>query len=278
MAKQIQNSKLPDFVIAGAQRAGTTWLCKALIEHPEVVIGRGENIKEINFFDIDSNWSKGADWYASHFDVSCDQQVVGEATTEYMYCPVAAERMASLIPDAKVIMILREPVDRAYSAYWLFRDRYYGMNFKQALKHNDGELLRRGMYAEQIRRFRNYYPDEQLLILFYDELKSNNQNFVSKVFGFLGIQGDFSPSIINSSYNAVIYPHLQDKLKRFGLEWLITVAKKSGVGAIIRKLNRKGKGSSYPELDDETRKELEDYFHQPNLELQRELERKLPWL
>src|SRR5258708_35856410 len=107
--------RLPDFVIIGAAPSGTTWVARQLRLHPEIHVAPQ---KEVNFFEQDANFERGPDWYRAQFLRARSGQRVGEATPAYMMVPRAAERMAALIPDARLIAILRNPVDRAYSLYW----------------------------------------------------------------------------------------------------------------------------------------------------------------
>lgn len=273
----MDNMLLPDFLIIGTQRGGTTWLHMSLWEHPDIGMAQGDRIKEINYFDSDENWNKGVEWYKAHFDKFENVKAVGESTTEYMYDINAPRRMSEVLPGARLIMILRDPIDRAYSAYWLFRDRFQGINFLDAAEMDNKEMLRRGLYAEQIKRLKEYYSADQMLILFYDDLKKDNRKYVKRVFEFIGVDSNYEPSVLNASYNAVIYPHLQDRLNRYGLKWIVDCVKKTGVGALIRKINRFKKGGSYPEMDIDERKALQEFYKKPDEELEELLGVKIPW-
>ena len=104
---------LPTFVVIGAMRSGSTSLYKHLQAHPDVFMPR----KEIHFFD--DRWDRGLAWYRSRFEGYDGQPAVGEATPTYLADPVALDRMAEMIPDARLLAVLRDPVDRAYSHYWM---------------------------------------------------------------------------------------------------------------------------------------------------------------
>ncbi len=104
---------LPTFLIAGAQKCGTTSLAGAVRQHPEVHLSRR---KEIHFFD--RHFERGLDWYGSQFTPKPHHTQVGEATPAYMYDAAARERLSETLPDARIVIILRNPVDRAYSHYW----------------------------------------------------------------------------------------------------------------------------------------------------------------
>jgi hypothetical protein len=111
--------RLPNFVIIGAPRSGTTSLAHSLSQHPEVFVTM--QVKELHFFD--TNFDRGLDWYRQQFSGAdaAAAKAAGEATPTYMYDETAMSRMAETVPDARLIAILRNPVDRAYSHYWMNR-------------------------------------------------------------------------------------------------------------------------------------------------------------
>src|SRR3712207_6690007 len=107
-----QQRRLPDFVIIGTQRGGTTSLYHYLSKHPEVLPALR---KEIHFFDL--NFDRGLDWYLAHFARQDQPGLVGEASPLYMFHRDVPERVRRVLPNAKFIALLRNPVDRAYSQY-----------------------------------------------------------------------------------------------------------------------------------------------------------------
>lgn len=119
-SRTARHRPLPDFVVVGAQRCGTTSLFRALIAHPQ--IARPTFHKGINYFDL--NYTRGLDWYRGHFPIDRRHQpgedgslVYFEASGYYVYHPFAMERMARDLPGVRVVVMLRDPVERAYSAY-----------------------------------------------------------------------------------------------------------------------------------------------------------------
>ena len=118
---------LPTFIGIGAQRAGTTWAYNCLAEHPQVFMTRK---KEQHFFYV--NYSRGLDWYAAQFAGAGSAVARGEITPDYLYHPEALANIARDLPDARLFVILRNPIDRAVSAYALHAQRYAGQSFAQA--------------------------------------------------------------------------------------------------------------------------------------------------
>jgi hypothetical protein len=197
---------LPDFLILGAQKAGTTALYAYLRWHPEIT---GPSFKEVSFFD--RHYAKGERWYRAHMPVRRRRSLVGEASPSYLFHPLAPQRIAGMLPDARLIAILRNPVDRAFSHYQhevaLGREP---LSFEDAVDREGermrGELermlrdpsyfsvawwnytyLARGRYAEQLERWFASFPREQLLVLFTEELAADTAATYRRVLEFLGV-------------------------------------------------------------------------------------------
>jgi hypothetical protein len=200
-------SRLVDFVIPGAQKSGTTALELYLSEHPEICVPR--RMKELHFFDRDRNFTARTVDYAPYhafFDPRPGQRLLGEATPDYLYWPSAPERMATYNPALKLIIVLRNPVTRAFS-HWnmqrhLVRDP---LPFFDALRA-EGERTRtmppqramrfayvgRGLYSRQLKRLWNHFPREQTIAFKSEELVERPGTVLARVAEFLGIS-PFSP-------------------------------------------------------------------------------------
>lgn len=262
---------LPNFLIIGAQRCATTWLHRCLSEHPQVFMC---SEKEAHFFD--ARWDRGLAWYKGLFK-DCEGAVaVGEATPEYMWKPVAVKRMASTLPNAKLIAVVRNPIDRAYSAYWLRRRIYQGMSFEEAVEA-DPNLLRRGHYAQQLKRVLRYYPREQLLVLLFDDLKHDDEAFVQRTFQFLEVDPDYRPSLLGHTYNAVLFPRIRGLLDQLSLTWAIDVIKTIRFDLLIRHWSRASDKRAYPKMKQETRNCLQSYFAESNAELEEIIGVEVDW-
>jgi hypothetical protein len=202
---------LPNFLILGAQKAGTTALYAYLRRHPRIT---GPSWKEVSFFD--RHWTRGEGWYRGNFPnvLRARGDLVGEASPSYLFHSLAPQRVAELVPDARLIALLRNPVDRAYSHYQhevaLGREP---LSFEDALAAEEertaGEEERlaadpayfshawwnytykaRGRYAEQLERWLALFPREQLLIAPSEELLAEPERVHARVLAFLGAQPD----------------------------------------------------------------------------------------
>ena len=196
---------LPDFLVIGAQKAGTTALYAYLRWHPAI---DGPFWKEVSFFD--RHWTRGEAWYRGQFPLRTSGKLVGEASPSYVFHPLAPERVLSLVPGVKLVVLLREPGDRAYSQYQhavaLGRET---LSFEDALAAEDervrGEVERlradpkafsfawwnqtyasRGLYADQLERWLARFPREQLLAITTEEFGARPGGTYASVLAFLG--------------------------------------------------------------------------------------------
>jgi hypothetical protein len=207
---------LPDYVIIGAQKGGTTALHAYIQQHPQT---RSASVKEVHYFD--HFYERGNRWYMSHFPMRrtlrAGQAITGEATPSYMFPPQVAERMHALLPHVKLIAILRNPAERAISQYamsvargvetetldvalQLEADRTEAALALMQSSPLEGirALARcayrgRGLYADQLGRFLTYFPREQLLVLKSEDLRADPPRTLRKVFLHLGLASDFVP-------------------------------------------------------------------------------------
>ena len=263
---------LPNFLIIGAPRCGTSWLHRCLKDHPQIAVA---SKKEVDFFEL--HWDRGVAWYESLFEECAGATAIGEATPGYMYQPLAIERMAAVVPDARLIAILRNPVNRAYSQYWLQRNRYYeGLTFEQAMDHHP-RLIELGLYTSQIQKVLQHYAPDQLQILFFEDLQLDNQACVRRVFDYLGVDTEFVSPSIGQTYNAVLYPRVQDFLTFLRMPWIIEVVKKTGVGTMIRRRHSASAKPRYPQMQEQTRQTLRQYYAKSNRMLEEMLGIALDW-
>jgi hypothetical protein len=228
------NRVLPDYVIIGAQRCGTTSLHNYLMQHPNVV---SSYKKEIKFFD--SNYGRGERWYRSHFpyeeEMTDDALITGEGSPYYVYHPKAAQRMSAMLPNIKLIALLRNPVDRAYSHYQLsFRRGRETLSFEDALaqeeKRLDGVLENiladdnypmfnhkhftyrlRGIYADQLPAWFEHFSREQILIIKSEDFYADPAGTFQKVVSFLELPTWDLP--VYKNYNAGQYSTMQPETR-----------------------------------------------------------------
>ncbi|MFH0945544.1 MAG: sulfotransferase domain-containing protein [Planctomycetota bacterium] len=208
---------LPDFLILGGQRCGTTSLHRQLERLPGLSLAPS---KEVHFFDL--QYHLGIDWYRAHFPLAFCKRfeqrflrralVTGESTPYYLFHPCAPERVRKVIPSARLIVLVRNPVDRAFSHYhhairWRLED---APTFEEALAREEGRLegeearlladgryrsvshchhsyLARGVYVRQLRAWRSCFKEEQILVLRSEDLFADPGPVLERIQEFLGV-------------------------------------------------------------------------------------------
>jgi hypothetical protein len=185
---------LPDFVIIGAQKGGTSFLYYLLTRHPLVEPAAR---KELHFFDQPEHFDNGAEWYRRCFPrlSSKDGQrsITGEATPYYMFDPPVAERMAEVVPQARLIALLRNPVDRAYSHYQMQVKRgTEPRSFEEAIEQQHSSYVSRGIYVDQLLRWFEFFSKEQMLILKSEDFFERPVETLKVVLTFLDLP-DWQP-------------------------------------------------------------------------------------
>ena len=238
---------LPDFVCVGAQRAGTTWLYECLREHPDVFVPA---TKELQFFN--AHFKKGLEWYEEQFASADSNQQKGDITPNYLGLDYAIERMHDVVPEAKIIVILRDPIERVKSAYQLFKDeRFPDLDLVDACKKHEF-LMNQSYYSEPLRQIFNKYDRKQVLVSYYHDLSGNPHQFMKDVYEFIDVDKEFVPDVINKRYNKVVYPKLQKSILKFKLGFLIEWVKASPLGDVIRNRaqnSNSGESLSQSDLD-----------------------------
>lgn len=208
---------LPNFLIIGAAKCGTSSIYMYLKQHPEIFMSP---IKEPHFFSFTSETKKtqgprdsvtqaitNLEEYKNLFKGVQNEKAIGEASPTYIYQPNAAERIQNLIPNAKLIAILRNPAERAFSAYMhVVRDRREpAKSFsealsceKQRIRENWGPLWHYrncGFYFEQLTRYFNLFPKDQIQVFTYEDLRSDQEGVLKNIFKFLDVDTNFIPDI-----------------------------------------------------------------------------------
>ena len=232
MADEPETGAVPDFVIIGPGRSGTSFLYRLLSWHPLVEPAAK---KELHFFDL--LFEEGIEWYRRWFPAPKLKDgrwtITGEATPVYIFHPLVPQRMAKVIPEVRLIALLRNPVDRTYSAYHhrVSKGRE-PRTFEEVVEAdlNDGSvgLLPRSIYVDHLVRWPEFFSEEQLLVLKSEDLFEQPQKILELVLDFLGLP-----------------------------EW------EPGVRELANKRNE----GRYEEMNPATRRRLEEYFEPHNQRL-----------
>lgn len=262
-------ARRPDFLGIGAQRGATTWLFECLQAHPEIFVPAK---KEVHFFD--ENYESGWNWYLDHFSEAGPSQIIGEITPNYLDTHHAAKRMATDCPDARLFVVLREPVSRAISSYQLLGHRFTERNFNEACQPGK-YLVELGLYAKHLRRFLQHFAREQLKIMLFDDIKSRPNVVLGELCQHLGVREIEAPPK-NNQVNTTVFPALQRRLQSCGLGALASWAKASPLSGMLRRIAARQKRRDSEDID---RKQIHSYFREDILDLQNLIDRDLSaWL
>ncbi len=238
---------LPDFIIIGGQRCGTTTLYNYLIRHPHVI---STSLKEIHYFDL--NYTRGTIWYRTHFPLTLEKRyhskrknspiLTGESTPYYLFHPHVPQRVAALLPQVKLIVLLRNPIDRAYSHYhhavrWQLEtaptfeaaidqeagrlatewerlaadEHYYSYN------HHHHAYLTRGIYAGQLQNWFDYFPRKQFFITSSEHFYRETATVFQTLLDFLDLP-TWQPDVYtnyNQAQNAPLSAALRTRLETY---------------------------------------------------------------
>jgi hypothetical protein len=229
---------LPDWLCIGAQKAGTTSLYYYLIEHPDVAPAFAE---EVHFFD--HHWPD-VDWYRANFPLALRRSwrklrgrgsAVGESTPYYLFHPAVAERVRQTVPDVRLLVLLRDPVDRAYSHYQhSVRRGRETLSFEEAIDaererlageedrllrdptavspvHQHASYVQRGHYEEQLRVWRRHFPAEQFYVESAESFQKETRRVFAEMLAFLGLR-DWAPREF-PRHNAWRYPPMAESTR-----------------------------------------------------------------
>ncbi|MES1024048.1 sulfotransferase [Gloeocapsa sp. BRSZ] len=293
---------MPNFIVVGAAKAGTTALYYYLKQHPQIYMSPE---KEPKFFALEGdeldfrgpgdreNICKSAitdiETYRHLFKGVTNEIAVGEASPLYLYSPKAAERIKKYIPDAKLIAILRNPIERAYSGYIMHvrEGRETAKDFTEALQEEEsrirsnwgwGHYVNVGFYHAQLKRYLNLFDKEQIRVYLYEDLKTNPINLIQDIFRFLGVDDTFLPDT-SLKYNVAGVPKndaIKALIKNFNS---IKPAMNILLPDKLRHYLRSKVYEKPPALSQETRQKLIEVYREDILNLQDFLQRDLSkWL
>ncbi|MDJ0744230.1 MAG: sulfotransferase [Xenococcaceae cyanobacterium MO_167.B27] len=210
--------KLPTFLIVGVQKAGTTSIYNYLQEHPQVYMS---SVKETNFLERDweqllaensslKNRIATFDDYCQLFAGVKDEIAIGEASPNYIFhYESSADRIQKYTPDAQLIVVLRNPVERAYSDYLMhLRDAISGQvkSLGEQIEHSSHKsfILRKGFYYTPLKYYIDFFGQEKIKVFLYDDLCSNAQEFMAEMYEYIGVDKNFVANVNKKTQQAKI--------------------------------------------------------------------------
>lgn len=280
-------TRTPNFICVGAQKAGTTTLHDILKQHPQIYLA--EN-KEAHFFSKKENLKKGLDWWwETYFHRYNNEKIIGVMTPEYLFMPEVPQLIYNEFgPNIKILGILRHPVDRAFSHYLMTKSRGdEPLSFEEAIKAEsyrirESELnlhsfsyMSRGHYSEQVKRYIDLFPRENLLWLSYEkDIRINLEVTVQRILRFLNVEELILDSNIQS--NPATEPKsinlnqlIKNKVVSSIARTILPKSARTKIRQTILKLNSKQISQEKKTLSPELKNELFDlYFSAEPAQLQ----------
>lgn len=298
--------RLPDLLVIGAAKAGTSAFYRYIEQHPQIY---ASPIKEPHFFGLEGENNlfnappgieakenkaiRHIDNYGALFQAAPAQSLIVEASVSYLYLPKAAQRIKHYLPKVKMITMLRNPVERAYSSFlYLGRDGREPLSTlaeglaaeKERIKENWGFLYRYtdfGLYSEQLARYFKEFDSNQIRIFLYDDFKANPHEVIKQTFEFVGIDSSFQPDM-SRRFNVSGLPKNKILHKLIAEGNILKSMLKPIIPSQLRYRLKEGyydKSLTKPTLPEETRQNLIDFFREDILKTQELLGRDLSkWL
>ncbi len=259
------DTSVPTFVGIGGQRTGSTWLHTLLQAHPDIYVP--ERRKEVGYFA--TRYHNGPEWYATFFQTAIQAGhygAVGEITSTYLYHPLAPERIAAFSSIKKLLVIIRNPVDRAYSNYGMaIRDYGFNGSFRKYLETNP-DVIARGHYSQHLARFLHCFTRDQITLLIFEDAVQNVARTKQVLASALHVDAQRFPqesgmTRANASYRPRfpqihgVAARLAHNMRRRDWDRQVNILRSLG----IKRLLRKG-GEPLPPMQDEDRIFLESIY------------------
>jgi len=268
----------PTFIGIGAQKCASSWLYDILADHPEALTSK---TKELDFFTY--HFDNGHAWYERQLPTGVGARAIGEISPSYFHDLSAPERIQDFAPDARILVSLRDPVERALSQHrHLVRIGVLtgpDFTFEGGLASNP-TYVEQGLYATHLRRWRERFPAGQMLVVLMDDIQADAARVAAKVYSFLGIDSDHqsvalheksNPSyVVRNRFMEDSVKRLRKGVRRLGLQPLWQHLGNTGLRAIYRAYNRRPSQAVIPAPDSETLASLRARF-MPEIEALEEL-------
>lgn len=273
---------LPNFLGIGAPKAATTWLFHCLGEHPDIFVAKSKEVTILDYENADEHLST----YEQHFQGAVDAQMVGEFSTRYLASTRAPARVARLMPNAKLIVSLRQPAEQIYSHYWHLRSQNFHranaslplLTLDEAIKDLGHVLVEPAYYFRNISRWLEYFDRSSLHIIFFEDIGRDPAGVVRKLYEFLGVDPTFVPaSFVNGrrsregtsakgKISESIHRNMYSALARFiyaPMKATLGVRRSDRIKSLLRAREALGYffySKGYPEMPRQTKRMLSRQF------------------
>jgi hypothetical protein len=277
----------PTYVGIGAQKCASTWLHQILAEHPQVAVPQ---IKEVDFFTY--RYDHGYQWYERCFSAGQDARARGEISPSYFSDSAAPARLARYLPEAKILLSLRDPVERALSnhRHEVRVGHLTGPDFSfESGLQNNPMYVEQGLYATHLRNWLRHFPRESILVILMDDIDADPLAVCRRTFRFLGVDEGYVPTGLTDRYNpsfatrwsalGAVKDAVYGATRGPGLRWLWDAAARVGLRSMYRGINNVPSSAVIPPPAAQTLQSLRERFSPEVRELETMIDRSLSaWL
>jgi hypothetical protein len=265
---------LPNFLVIGAMKAGTTSLYHYLRSHPQVFM---PDVKEVMFFDPRHNWHRGVAWYERQFQEATNgETALGEASTSYTKFPVVRDvptRIASVLPDVRLLYVLRHPIERMQSHYLYALSRGKEWRSIERAFVEDPAYLNISRYGLQLEQYAPYFPPEQFMFIDSRDLGDKRVETLRRIFRFLRVDDTWTPPIVDREFfrsaDRRMKPAIAQRLRRMHGLAAITHHAPRSVKTLARRLPTKPVNVQRARVPDDLRQELQASLSEDVAQLRR---------
>lgn len=280
-----------DFIGIGTAKSGTSWLFYALGQHPEICLSEPKDISYFNHLDhpkiltksgnptlVNKNHTKPFSWYKRHFRHCPEKTVRGEFSPFYLFDEKAPNLIKQFFPKVKLLVCLRNPIDRAYSFFWsrTVYTKTEHRTFEKAI-HENKSYMEQGLYHKYLNRYLQYFDKDQIMVVLFEDFLNQSEDEVIKVLKFLGadtnVKLDFARVSKNSSKRSrytLVEPLMRCSsifLRDLNQVYLLRLLRKIGIKKLFIKLGTVS--FEYPNMNPSTRKYLRSVFEDDIKKLER---------
>ena len=273
-----------DFIGIGVAKSGTTWVANMLSAHPDVCLSVPKQVNYFNYYAhfldrflrkgrneslLNRNYCKPLSWYMKHFQHCKNNCIKGEFSTSYFYDEKAPVNIKNHFPDVKLIVCLRNPIDRLYSRYLMFKN-YFKVEkrtFENAIKE-EPMYIKDGYYSEQLATYLKYFDEDKINIIIFDDIKNKPEEVLNKLYQFIGVDHSVIPDKLNEKSNSAkeaklkIFSEIMDYIPRFLMQvrlgFILNILKRLKINQLLMKICQRE--IAYPEMHPETRNLLRKVF------------------
>lgn len=224
----------PTFLYVGVAKAGSSWLFEVLREHPDVFVPIA---KDLQFFE--RYHYHGLDWYFAHFRKGAGKKAIGELSHNYYLSADYAQQIRDAMPDVKIIVCLRKPIDKLVSWYVYNRGTYIKESTTLEEFAESADVRERLDYTNKLRAFYDRFPADRIKVVFFEEFRADNASFVKEVYRFIGVDDTFEPPSLNRKVLAAQEPRWElfahfaysagHVIRRVGLANVVGAVKRSAL-------------------------------------------------